>query len=123
MKIDDSKNLIPYDKLGHEIKVNSYIAYGHALGRCAGLRIGKVLRILHEPANDWSSTPIWKIKVWGVNDDWTSKPLSLTRTSGILNFPNRMLVVNEKQVPESYISLLSHVNENTKQKDIKEYIS
>lgn len=33
------------DKLGHPITEGCLIAYGHALGRCAGLRIGKVLKI------------------------------------------------------------------------------
>ena len=49
--------VVPYDKTGTEIKEGDFIVYGHALGRCAGLRIGKVLAIKHhaDKAYTWSA--------------------------------------------------------------------
>ena len=42
-------NTIPIqDILGREIKAGCIIVYGHALGRCAALKIGKVLKVKAE---------------------------------------------------------------------------
>lgn len=79
------------DKCGSDLEVGDYIVYGHALGRCAGLRYGLVLE-----SNDNS------IKIIGYNDDFYNIP----RWNGILSkpstlrFPGRILKIYSSQVPE-----------------------
>jgi len=106
--------MIPYDKTGAPIQVGDYIAYGHALGRCAGLRIGKVLAIksdTHE--NPWRHVEEtdWKITVWGVEDDWiypgSNNVPVLCRSKGTLQFPQRMIKL--ETVPAAYHQLLKDV--------------
>src|ERR1039457_5588875 len=121
-RYDANNVLIPLDKIGQEITVGSYIVYGHALGRCAGLRFGKVLRIKYEKTNDWDHEPTFKVKVWGVNDEWTYEPV-LCSTPGTLNFPDRMLVVDSKLIPPDFLALLQNVTEESNSKDIKKTIA
>lgn len=95
----------PLDKIGRPIFVGDYIAYGHALGRCAGLRIGLVLNI-KEPTPE--NTPSWEAKGWritviGIDDDWEYKPIELNARKGTLGYPNRILVLDT--VPEAYKAL------------------
>ena len=92
------------DKLGQEITVGSYIAYGHALGRCAGIRIGKVLKldIKYDP---YSHLPGLRITVQGVDDDWSHKKLALTAKKGTLMYPDRMIVLDPKVVPSQIKTL------------------
>lgn len=100
------------DKLGQPINVGDFIAYGHALGRCAGLRIGKVLKVQCLPRpefRNWGPEAEWKITVWGVADDWQSDPPTLCKTKGILGFPNRIVVLQREQVPAAYRDLLDPV--------------
>lgn len=60
------------DKLGQEIRPGRWIVYGHALGRCAALRIGLVLDVKRGP----KTTHAWlredRITVWGIDDDHLS---------------------------------------------------
>lgn len=86
----------PTDKVGKEIKVGSFVVYGHALGRCAGLRIGKILEI-RSPKTDYNKEAI-HFSVQGVDDDWNFKPPHVCR-KGTLQFPDRILVIPEKSVP------------------------
>ena len=78
------------DKIGQPITIGSFIAYGHALGRCAGLRIGKVLDIT-EKKKSWSNELSLAISVWGIDDDWSCQEVKLCRTRGTLLFPERIL--------------------------------
>lgn len=102
------------DKIGQEIKIGSIIVYGHALGRCAGLRIGKVLSLKEEDNKDYLGNinkyqpKIYRIGVIGVDDDWDHREISLARR-GCLQFPNRIIVLDEKKVPEKYKMLLDTV--------------
>ena len=110
--------MIAIDKLGQEIKVGDYIAYGHALGRCAGLRIGKVLKVSYEKSNDWPREDIFKIKVWGIDDEWSYAPI-LCSTPGTLNFPDRIVVLPLNQVPPDYVELIKDITNETKIKDVR----
>jgi len=113
------------DKLDQEIKVGCYLAYGHALGRCAGLRIGKVLGLKEDIERTWEGEPrlghIWKdgkqisgvevhlyrITVIGVDDDWEGmEPLKLAMHKGTLQFPTRVVVLDPEKVPSAYRDLL-----------------
>lgn len=99
------------DKLGFEIKPGDYIAYGHALGRCAGLRIGKVLKTVAEFKRDYPyQEPRWfyRVIVRGVNDDFSK--LELCKTKGTLLFPqDRIIVLDPARVPQKYLDLLDPV--------------
>lgn len=103
------------DKLGQEIKVGSWIIYGHAIDRSAALRIGVVLATKEQDGRlPWLRED--RITVWGLNDDhvdyakhnpndsW-SKPRALKQKSTLM-FPSRIVVVPEAVVPEEYRKLL-----------------
>lgn len=100
----------PFDKLGQPVFVGSIIAYGHALGRCAGLRIGRVLELVPPPADpkpySWGHAG-WKAKVIGVDDDWAGRPPALNDNPGTLMFPDRWIVLSDEQVPAAYRDLLA----------------
>lgn len=100
------------DRMNQEIKVGSIIAYGHALGRCAGLRIGKVTKIREEEVkNDWGRGKHWEygIQVMGVDDDWDDEKPKLCVKKGTLMYPDRTIVLDESKVPEKYLNLLKDV--------------
>lgn len=81
------------DKLEQEIKVGDWIAYGHALGRCAGIRIGWVLAI-KENGN---------LTVQGINDDWSRLGVKLCDRKGTLQFPEeRVIVLPVDSVPPRF---------------------
>lgn len=96
----------PPDRLGVEVSPGCFIAYGHALGRCAGLRIGKVLAV--KPADPYSYSK-WRITVRGVDDDWSHVPPKLCSRNGTLQFPERMVVLNGDNLPDIYLKLLADV--------------
>lgn len=99
--------MTPTDKVGREITVGAFVAYGHALGRSSGLRIGRVLAI-KPPAEDDRDAQFygggWRITVIGVDDDWMHRGPELNSRKGVLQFPKRMLVLD--QLPEPHRSLL-----------------
>jgi len=93
------------DKLGTPIEVGSFIAYGHALGRCAALRIGKVLAIEEKP-QDYKCPNGVKVVVRGVDDDCLILyDLKLVKPARLL-FPDRIIVLAPSRVPETYRQLL-----------------
>lgn len=101
------------DKIGHQITVGSYIVYGHALDRSAALRIGKVLSLKTIPGRYGEDSEEYRIGVISVHDDWWYYPgadrtLKLNK-KGTLQFPNRILVLHETQVPAEYKELLDSV--------------
>lgn len=99
--------MIPKDRLGRDIVVGSYLAYGHALGRCAGLRIGKVTAIkLAAEKRYYGNEPDWRITVIGVDDDWNHRTPELCKRKGTLMFPDRMVVLDFDKLPERYQRLL-----------------
>jgi hypothetical protein len=98
----------PKDKLGQPVNVGDIIAYGHALGRCAGLRIGRILR-LQEPdpnASRWAVRANWRATVIGIDDDWEQNAPKLNTRTGTLMFPNRWLVLRAADLPRTHFDLL-----------------
>ena len=97
-----------FDKLGNEITVGCYIIYGHALGRCAALRIGKVLKIT-EHKKQYGEGNENHFTVWGIEDErgWkdNDEP-TLCEKKGTLLFADRIIVLKEEMVPEKYLKLL-----------------
>lgn len=95
----------PKDKLGTEICVGDYLIYGHAIGRSASLRIGKVLKITEkEVRGSWESG--FTITVIGVDDDWAHKEVELCKSKGHLLFPNRTINVAGCLLPKKVKDLL-----------------
>jgi len=112
------------DKLGKPITIGCYVGYGHALGRCAGLRIGKVLDIEVKNPGPYRESDIINITVWGIDDDFAprpeddsenwSSPAMLCKTRGILQFPDRIIVLPEEMVPKEYRVMLDPITKETK---------
>lgn len=88
------------DKLGVEITPGCCVIYGHAMGRCAGLRVGKVLSVSDRKVEHWGEV-VAKIRVRGINDDWEHKGLEPCR-AGTLQFPKRILVVEVDSLSEGF---------------------
>jgi len=97
------------DKLGQPIIPGSIIAYGHALGRCAGIRIGKVTKVAQKK-DEYSSELYCRITVRGVDDDWESRPPQLTTKKGTLMFPDRIIVLDPTKIPDTHKALLDGVS-------------
>ena len=108
--------MICRDKIGAELQAGDFIVYGHALGRSAGLKIGRILEIKagppdrpywrneHEPA-----PPTWRIRVLGLDDRWGAKPSLQRLTRGTLQFPDRCCLVRGEDLPENVRLVLSEV--------------
>jgi hypothetical protein len=98
----------PRDKIGQRVDVGSFIAYGHALGRCAGLRVGLVLALGRTEPPAWRTNdgPGWKATVIGIDDDWEHRPVQVCDRIGTLFFPNRWLVLDPETLPATYRSAL-----------------
>jgi hypothetical protein len=95
------------DKAKKEITVGSYIVYGHNLGRCAGLKFGKVLKIkTYEPEDNYSSGVTFTVV--GVDDDWNFQEPFLSK-KGNLMFADRILVLDFNQLPEYAQKLLKDI--------------
>lgn len=102
----------PIDKLGQDILVGSYIAYGHLLDRSAGLRIGKVLDITWKKR--WSNDKLSPhYTVWGVDEGWDGK-LELCLKKGTLQFSDRIIVLPDDKLPKAYRDLLEPVTNEKK---------
>lgn len=101
---------VPYfnDKASNGVAVGDYIAYGHNLGRCAGIRFGKVLKIecgtRHLQTADRMHQDWW-IRVIGVDDDWQHNTPALCKGCGTLGYPTRILRANSF-IPQYAIELL-----------------
>lgn len=92
------------DKTGVPIKVGDFIAYGHAMGRSAGLRFGKVLA-LKKRERRYQSDPGASITVIGVEDDWSHNAPKLCSRVGTLQYPERTIVLD--RIPDPHYTLLS----------------
>lgn len=96
------------DKAGNGVAVGDYIAYGHNLGRCAGIRFGKVLKIECEvppPVDGRTRQTAWWIRVVGVDDDWQHNTPALCKGCGTLGYPTRILRANSF-IPQYALELL-----------------
>lgn len=104
-----------FDKVGRQIVPGSIITYGHASGG-ASLRIGKVIKIIYQIIPVYNNyRRDYKITIQGINDDFVNynepnyhRPTLLTKKS-ILQFPSRIMVLDEKNLPEEFRELLSTV--------------
>lgn len=96
------------DKTGNKIEIGSYIVYGHALGRCAALKFGKVIDIEFQTDNFPQYPTHVRISVIGIDDEahW-SKP-HLTKR-GFLGFPERIIVLPVDKLPEYAKELLKNI--------------
>lgn len=87
------------DKIGKEITVGSYIAYGHSIGNSSGLRIGKVLSTAKRDRG-------CDIVVIGIDDDHkVFYPIKLNSRPGYLQYPERIIVIPESLLSEEYKKL------------------
>jgi hypothetical protein len=114
-----------YDKIGQEITVGAIIVYGHALGRCAALQLGKVLALktTMKPGHQWNpatkkhencEVPEYRITVQGITEtaNWRNdyiEELTLLR-KGTLQFPDRTIVLERSKVPQKIVELLDTVS-------------
>ncbi len=104
------RHLLCRDKLGQELNVGDFIVYGHALGRCAGLKIGLITSIMDGPTDKgfWRNEhepapPTWRIRVSGIDDDWGSHK----RVSrGTCQFPSRMCRISRDTLDGRLVELL-----------------
>jgi hypothetical protein len=98
------------DKLGQEITPGAFIAYGHSLGRCGGLRVGKVLAIEGIEKSErfkggWETVTRPRFRVRGIDDDYGNARAA--KSDGFLSYPNRIIRLEEAQVPEKYREILA----------------
>lgn len=105
-----------YDKIGQPVKVGDYIAYGHALGRCAGLRIGRILSLKVIPpttVTEWNRNPRpeYRAVVCSIDDDWDTREPECNKNTGTLQFPNRWIVLPDGKVPRAYRRMLNEFAE------------
>jgi len=99
-------NLEFKDKSGENLKSGDYIVYGHNLGRCAGLRYGKVIEVTEGKHPSEYDKKVTKLKIQGVDDDWHFRRPNLLSRPSFLTFQERVLKVQESQIPEFILTLL-----------------
>lgn len=95
------------DKSGRELKVGDYIIYGSLLGRCAGLKYGKILELTKAKESSYRSQyegPL-KLKVVSVDDNWSHRGPELCKP-GYLEFSERILKIQRNQIPEQILTML-----------------
>ena len=115
------------DKIGQKLVVGSLIVYGHALGRCAALQLGKVLaiKVIPKVSQKWRGRdPVtnqniyedydnadYRITVQGVemNDNWLPDETPELLRKGTLQFPSRIIVLDPANVPQKVRELLDNV--------------
>jgi hypothetical protein len=109
------------DKIGQAIVPGCIIAYGHNLDRCAGIRLGKVLKTNVDIDQDYylnnpymikyqghADRLTYRITVWGISDDFEKTPELLSKRS-TLQFPDRCVVVPFDSLPQKYKDLFDEV--------------
>ncbi len=98
------------DKSGRQIKPGDFIVYGHAMGRCAGLRYG-VVKEIKEGKDIWSGKAKEHCRVRGADDDNFSgdrRTHKLTNRDGTLMYGDRILVVKPEQMPMDAVVVLEN---------------
>ena len=97
------------DIFGYEIKPGAFIAYGHAVGRGANLRIGRVRKVVEGTKRDGPRHMDHVVVVRGVNQDWGQTP-KLNSLDGRVQHPHaRVLVLDRMAVPQLIQELLGGV--------------
>jgi hypothetical protein len=111
------------DKIGQPIQEGSYIVYGHALGRCAALKIGLVLKVaVIDPKH--SSLSKHRITVVGVdeyNPFNTNKQIPYLTKIGTLQFPDRAIVLPRERIPQAYLELFDEYQKQGKNYKFKSW--
>jgi hypothetical protein len=95
-----------YDRSGATVKVGDIIAYAHAVGRAATLRIGKVLKIERVHTEFMRRSAGWAIQVQGVEEFSFGAP-RLCKRQGVLLYPERIIKLST--IPEDIATLLEPV--------------
>lgn len=97
------------DKNGQTIKAGDFIVYGHAMGRCSGLRYG-VVKAVAQSKPDWNDETKEHCRVRGADDDsygGSNRPtFQLNSRDGTLQFGDRILVIDDSQMPARCQELL-----------------
>jgi hypothetical protein len=91
------------DKIGQEILPGCFIAYGHSLGRCGGLRIGKVLAVEAREKSCPADSDC-RVRVLGIDDDWDDEP-KLNNRVGTLQYSKRIVVLYIMRMPVKILEL------------------
>lgn len=99
------EKLVLKDKSGRTLEPRDYIVYGHALGRCAGLRYG-IVKAIYGAGTHWDGGQKIHARIRGVDDDWQQKEFKLLTKDSTLQFGDRILKVTEKQMPPEVLTLL-----------------
>jgi hypothetical protein len=90
------------DKLGTPLAVGDFIVYGHALGRCAALRIGRILNITEKKVESFyvkgDFKTEWSIRVCHLEDDWDGNPQKPGPRTGCLMYPKRTIVLRPEML-------------------------
>jgi len=97
------------DKLGQDIKVGDYIAYGAALGRCSTIHLGRVLELTQSKVTEWHhDKPTPKLKVRAcTNHSWDeTRGMQLLSKPVSLGFFERLVVLHPDTVPQNIKELL-----------------
>jgi hypothetical protein len=95
------------DKSGRVIKRGDIIVYAVSYGRSPGLSYGRVLDIVKSKSG-WTPTKV-KVKVMGVDQSYSGGWDANTK-AGLLEFSQRMLVVDPLQVPTPAFEKLMSIN-------------
>jgi hypothetical protein len=94
------------DKCGQEIKAGDYIVYGHALGRCAALKFGKVIRVIDRGTE---AEDRFSLHVIGINDNLLSFGMVELTKRGTLLYGERIIVLPFEMLPDYAKTLLEPV--------------
>jgi hypothetical protein len=132
-----TKTPVIYDKIGQPINIGDTIVYGHALGRCAALQLGRVLdiRVTFKPSQKyvgWEDDgtgkkvakyepyqkPEFRITVRGVEirqcdgeagvEGYKHDDEIEVLRKGTLQFPDRMIVIDPAKVPQNVLDALDN---------------
>lgn len=96
------------DKLGQPLTAGCYIVYGHAMGRSAGLRFGKVLRVATK-IPEYRTDPEDRITIQGVDAEWSHREPELLNKKSTLLFSDRTVVIDASKLPEKVFKLLEPI--------------
>ncbi len=139
IKDDKEKFSIEYfdtDLAGQRIHVNDIIAYGHALGRCAGLQIAKILSIYRVPVvktsyrtdfttntriQEEASVYETSFLIWAVSTGWRGD-LILNSKKSTLQFNNRIVVLDRTKVRKDMVRLLDITSKDVKYSQIEKTV-
>ncbi len=98
------------DKSGRLIKPGDFIVYGHAMGRCAGLRYG-IVKEIKQGKDIWSGKGKEHCRVRGADDDNFSgerRTHKLSERDGTLMYGERILVLEGHQLPMDALVVLEN---------------